>query len=346
MAAMIALFILAACADLSRPALFPPEAAEQPVLQEQALLGLAPEGDAVAAQLLLAEGEAPRLSLLRLDKSGVGPKTFEAAPPAVAQAVAARLLAHGETQAPLLGAAVAALWPQALPKVAALGFAAATPALQGPGGRWSFAGSAPGGLPLALSIAAEDGSPPAQVLLLSEVPAGSDGRAAGRKEPTLVVARMPVSGKVVAPELYVAGGVAWMLAGSVLGSADGRKGGPLRRTVGLRQARLARGEAELHDRRGLADLQRGARGSSRREFDRAVAADPLFADALYHAAAAAARDAETEGALALLRRAARADASRVQVLGRDDADLGSLRLLPEVRTLLGLDPEERKDAAR
>ena len=350
MPVMMALLVLAACADLSRPALFPPGAAEEPIVQEQALLGLAPQGVAAAVQLVLAEGDAPRLSLLRLDKSGVGPQVIEAAPPAVAGAVAARLVTQGETPAPLLGAAVAALWPEALAKVAALGFAATAPALQGPGGRWRFAGSPPGRLALALSIAADDGSsPPAQVLLLSAVPGG---RAKEELAPAgkalsggdLVLARMPLSGKVVAPELYVAGGVAWMLAGSVLGSADGKKGGPLRRTVGLRQARLARGEAELHDRHGLADLKLGSRASARREFDRAVAADPLFADALYHAAAAAARDADTEGALKLLRLAARADSSRVQVLGRDDEGLGSLRLLPEVRTLLGLDPAGRQDA--
>jgi tetratricopeptide (TPR) repeat protein len=336
-AALACLPVVAACADLSRPPLFPPGAAEEPIVQEQALLGLAPQGDAVAAELLLAEGSAPRLSLLRLDKSGVGPQVIEAAPPAVARAVAARLLAQGETLEPLLGAAVAALWPQALKKAAALGFPRAAPAIRGPDARLRFAGSAPGRLPLALTIAADDASPPAQVLLLSEVPGG---RAAGD---AVVLARMPLSGRTVAPQLDAAGGVAWMLAGSVLGSADG-KGGPLRRTVGLRQANLARGEAELHRRHGFTDLRLGVRASARREFDRAVAADPLFADALYDAAAAAARDADAEGALTLLRRAARVDPRRVQVLGRDDGDLGDLRLRPEVRALLGLGPVGPSDA--
>jgi hypothetical protein len=245
-AALASLPILAACADLSRPPLFPPGAAEEPIVQEQALLGLAPEGDAMAAQLLVAEGAAPRLALLRLDKSGLGPRVVETAPPEVARAVAARLTAQGEILEPLLGAAVAALWPKALEKAAALGFpSAATAPIPGPGARLRFASSAPGRLPLVLSIADEEGSPPAQVLLLSEEPVG---RAAG--DP-VVLARMPLSGRPVAPRLDAVGGTAWMLAGSVHGSADG-KGGPLRRTVGLRQANLASGEAELHRRHGFA----------------------------------------------------------------------------------------------
>jgi len=54
----------AGCRDFARPALFPEGAAGEPVVQEQALLGLAPEGDAAVAQLLAAEGAPPRLDQL------------------------------------------------------------------------------------------------------------------------------------------------------------------------------------------------------------------------------------------------------------------------------------------
>lgn len=338
-AALATLAGLAACADLSRPPLFPPGAAEQPVVQEQALIGLSPGGDAAAAQLLLAEGEPPRLALLALDAQDGSPRVLAAAPPGTARAVAARLVAQGEALEPLLGSAVAALWPEANAVAAELGFAPAEPAFRGPSGRLPLPSRAAGWVPLSLRIGARGGSPPAQALLLAEAPGGVEGG------DEVELAAMPVSGRAVAPLLFNAGGAAWMLAGSVQGSADG-KGGPLRRTVGLRRASLARGEAELHRRRARKDLDRGARASGRRALERAVEADPLFADALYDAAAAAARDAEVGAALALLQRAARSDPRRVQVRGRSDPDLGSLRLLPEVRALLGLTPTAPAEGER
>ncbi|GAC1605061.1 MAG: hypothetical protein NVS4B10_18360 [Myxococcales bacterium] len=103
---------LAACADLSRAPLFPRGAADAPIVQEQDLLGLAPGGEAAVAQLILAEGEEPRLSLLRLDGAGRGEPVL-VAPPGVARAVAGRVLAQGGAAEPVLAEVVAALWPGA-----------------------------------------------------------------------------------------------------------------------------------------------------------------------------------------------------------------------------------------
>ena len=76
--------------------------------------------------------------------------------------------------------------------------------------------------------------------------------------------------------------------------------------------------------------------NARLQFGRAVAADPRFVDAIYAAAAVEALSGREEAAVALLRRAVGVDRRRVQVLGRDDADLVSLRNRPDVRKLLGL----------
>jgi Flp pilus assembly protein TadD len=99
---------------------------------------------------------------------------------------------------------------------------------------------------------------------------------------------------------------------------------------------VTRGEAELHNLHGLADSGAGELDAARREFDRAIAADPRYVDGLYNAAATAALSDRPEEAVAFLRRAAAIDRARVQVLGRNDEDLESLRRRADVRELLGL----------
>jgi tetratricopeptide (TPR) repeat protein len=200
-----------------------------------------------------------------------------------------------------------------------LGFAPRAPATAEPGrALWQVKGAPEAGaLPLSLRVSrAED----AMVLLLSDRPSGDD----------VELARMPLAGVPVGPELFLEDGVAWLLSGSV------RSGPPLRRTVGLRRARIRRGEAQLHNAHGLADYAAGEVDSARREFDRAIAADPGYVDGLYNAAATAALSDRQEDAVAFLRRAAAIDPSRVQVLGRNDEDLKSLRRRADVRALLGL----------
>ena len=76
--------------------------------------------------------------------------------------------------------------------------------------------------------------------------------------------------------------------------------------------------------------------AARREFDRAISADPAYVDALYNAAAVAALTDRAEDAVALLGRAAALDPGRVQVMGRNDADFKALRRRADVRALLGL----------
>jgi tetratricopeptide (TPR) repeat protein len=144
------------------------------------------------------------------------------------------------------------------------------------------------------------------------------------------LARVPLSGVPVAPEIWVQAGVVWLLSGSLL-PAD-----PLHRSVGVRRGSIPRGEARLHNGHGLADYAAGDLDAARREFDRAIAADPGFVDGLYNAASAAALSDRIEDAVALLRRAAAVDAGRVQVLGRNDEDLKVLRRRADVRALLGL----------
>ena len=143
------------------------------------------------------------------------------------------------------------------------------------------------------------------------------------------LARVLMTGDVVGPQLFLQDGVAWLLVGSV--GAD-----PLRRTVGLHRALLARGEAQLHNAHGLEDYAAGELDAARREFGRSIAADPSYVDGLYNAAAAAALTGRAEEAVELLARAAAVDPARVQVLGRNDQDFKSLRRRPDVRALLGL----------
>jgi tetratricopeptide (TPR) repeat protein len=201
-----------------------------------------------------------------------------------------------------------------------MGFAPRAPAAPEPGRRrYAVAGAeGAGSLPLALRLVDAGDEPRSLVVLLAE------------EADEVEVARMTLAGVPIAPEVWVQGRVAWVLAGSAL------PGEPLHRTVGLRRASLSRGEAELHNQHGLADYGAGDLDAARREFDRAIAADPAFADSLYNAAAAAALSDEPEAAVALLRRAAALDPGRVQVLGRNDEDLRQLRKRPDVRALLGL----------
>lgn len=326
-AAAALLLACAACADWRAPPVYALAAGGQPLVQEQALLGVAEDGGAAAAQLVLAEGEEPRLSLLAFAADGRSSRELERGPLRAARAVAARLLAEGRRALPLLAAAVAADWPEALEMAADLGYRAAPPTPPEPGRRrWPLAGAT--GLPLVLRLADARGDPPALALVLGDAPGGEPS---GEE---VELARLLLSGEPVAPAVWLRGGVAWLLAGSVRGGARGE---PLLRTVALRRGSLPRGEAELHNLHGLADYAAGDLDAARREFERALAADDLFLDALYNAASVAALGDRVEEAVALLRRAAAVDPRRVQVLGRNDPDLKGLRGRADVRALLGLD---------
>ena len=318
---------LAGCADWSVRPMFPEGAAGRPLVQEQALLGLTAAGDAAAGQLLVAEGEPPKLTLLALDRAGGPTRTLLVAPPGASRAVATALLRDGKRPLPLLAAAVAREWPEALAAAGSLGFWPATPAPPEPGRRrWPIAGAT--GLPLVLRLGELDGPPPAHGLLLAELPGGQAG---GAEEVELC--RMPLAGEPVAPQVWLAGDTAWLLAGSVRG---GTASEALHRTVGLRRGGLQRAEAGLHNLHGLSDYAAGDLDSATREFARALAADDRFVDALYNAASVAALSDRTEEAVDLLRRAVAEDSRRVQVLARDDDDLKALRRRPDVRALLGL----------
>jgi hypothetical protein len=316
-----AIACLLGCADYRQKPTFPANAAHRPVLNEQALIGLSPAGNALAAQLVDADGVPPQLRLIIFDARGGPTSQVLEARPEIAQSVAARLLAEGERPLPVLEELVRAQWGQAAVKARELGFVQARPALPEPGSaRFAVTGAAANGaLPLIVSEREVDGPPRALALFL--------GEKAGGAEVELV--RMPLSGRPVAPQLYLADGTVWLLSGSF------REGEPLHRTVGLRRARLGRGEAELHNLHGLTDYAAGDLDAARREFGRAIAADPGFVDPLYNAATTAALCDDDEAALALLKRAAAADPARVQVLGRDDEDLRDLRRRRDVRELLG-----------
>ena len=150
-AALSVIALLAgACADWSVRPIFPVQAAGQPVLQEQALLGLGPSG-AAAAQLLWWEGGEPGLTLLSLDGAGLASRLLLSAPPQVAREVSALLLEKGTQPSPLLGPLVAARWPEALEAARAAGFVPAAPLAPEPGRR-RFAVAGAGGLPLALRL--------------------------------------------------------------------------------------------------------------------------------------------------------------------------------------------------
>jgi tetratricopeptide (TPR) repeat protein len=313
---------LLACAEQRLPPTFPQGAAGQPVVAEQALLGLSDSGDAAVAQLTDADGAQPALTLFLLDAGGAPGRLVETAPANVAQAVAQRVRAAGLRPSAILGAALAAEWPEAAARAAGLGYSPRVPAAPEPGRRrFAVTGAVVNGsLPFALRLVDAGDDPRALILYFAERPAGDE----------VELARVTLAGAPIAPEVWVQGGVAWLLAGSTL------PGAPLHRAVTLRRASLARGEAQLHNLHGLADYGAGDLDAARREFDRCIAVDPGFADGLYNAAAAAALADRPEDAVALLRRAAGIDPERVQVLGRNDEDLRQLRKRPDVRALLGM----------
>lgn len=324
MRALAASLLLFGCAEWRLPATMPLDAAGQPVVREQALLGLSPAGDALAAELTDAEGAPPTLQLIALDHAGGASRVLRRAPPETARAVAQRVREAGLRPTPILAAALSLAWPASAALAQELGFAGSAPAVPVPGRRqWPVEG-ARSALPLSLRVGEVDDSPRALVLLLSERPGGFTGG------DEVELSRMPLAGRAVVPELWVAAGTAWLLCGSV------GPGAPLHRAVGLRRGSLTRGEAELHNAHGLADYGAGELDAAAREFDRAIAADPRYLDGLYNAASAAALSGRTVEAVAFLQRAAAVDPARVQVLGRDDDDLKLLRRRADVRALLGL----------
>ncbi|HYR20314.1 MAG TPA: hypothetical protein VEQ15_12530 [Myxococcales bacterium] len=330
--------LLCACAEWRRPPLTAPYLAGEPLLQEQALVGLAPDGSAAAVQLIDAEGVAPRLELLALDARGGETRRLAAAPEGTARAAARRLRAEGRRPLPLLARIAAEEWPEARVAAAASAFTPRPPAAPEPGRRrWPVTGApGAGSLPLVLRTGISAGDPPAFVLLLGESP----GWEVDGDEVELV--RQPIAGTPVEGELWLWEGTAWLLSGSV------GEGEPLRRAVGLRRGSLARGESQIHNAHGLSDYSAGDLDAAGREFDRAIAADPRFVDALYNAASTAAVANRQADAVAYLRRAVEVDARRVQVLGRDDDDLKLLRRRADVRALLGLKrpPPEASDEGK
>lgn len=324
-AALLAL--VAGCADWGRPPLTAPYRAGEPLIQEQGLVGIASDESAAAVQLVDAEGAPPRLDLIALDAGGGATRQIAVAPEKTARAVALRLRADGRKAVSLLAAIATEEWPEALARAAGEGFVRVPPAATRSGAREWFVPAAAHGTaapPLLLRVAVSKGNPAAFVVLLS-APAESGGSAA-----EVELARQPISGTSIEAELWKTAGTVWLLSGSV---ADGE---PLRRAIGLRRGSLRRGEAELHNGRGLS--LRAARdfGGAAREFERAIAADPRFVGALYNAASTAALSGRDEEAVAFLRRAAEVDRRRVQVLGRDDEALAALRQRSDVREILGM----------
>lgn len=321
----ISLALATACADWQRPPLTAPYRAGEPLVQEQAFLGVSSDGSAAAVQLVDAEGAPPRLELIALDARGGATRHIAAAPAQIASAVARRLRADGRKAVPLLGAIAKEEWPAGVAAAAREGFSSIPPAApDGNPRRWSVAAAAANDPPLTLRLTVSPGDPPAFVLLL-----GADiGTRERSREAEL--ARQPIYGAPVAGDLWTAGDFVWLLGGSV------DEGEPLRRAIGLRRGSVRRGEAELHDARGSSLRSAGDLAGAAREFERAVAADPRFADALYHAATTAAVAGREEEAVAWLRRAAEVDRRRVQVLGRSDGSLQALRLRPDVRDILGM----------
>ena len=318
---LLVCLLAAACADSGVKPTFPEDAAGKPIVSEQALLGISAAGDACVAQLIDADGQPPQLTLLGFDRAGGPTKTLATAPLPVAKSVGQRVREAGRRPTAILSAALSAEWPEAFDRAKELGCEPRAPAMSEPGRRrWAVSGTpALGSLPLTLRLVDTGDDPRSLVLYLSEV-AGDD----------VELARMPLAGAAIAPELFIVRDVAWFVSGSVLEDRS------LHRAVGVRRGSLSRGEAMLHDAHGLADYAVGDLDAARREFDRAIAADPGWVDALYNAASAAALSDRTEEAVAFLRRAAEADPGRVQVLGRNDEDLRILRKRADVRALLGL----------
>jgi tetratricopeptide (TPR) repeat protein len=305
------------CADYRQKPIFPEAAAHRLVLNEQGVVGLSAAGEALVAQLVDADGQPPELELLVFDAHGGPSKSVLRARPELAKAVAAHLLQNGTVPLPLLALAVRGQWPQAAPEMLALGFHPEQPLEANPSRTWPVTGTT--GTALVLREREVQGPPRSVVLTLSEGPSAEQSE----------LARMPLYGEPVASQLYVKNGVVWLLSGSF------KAGEPLHRAVGVRRGALGRGESVLHVRDGLADWSRGDLAAARRQFDRAIAADGSYVDALYQGARSAAATQDDAAAIALLRRAAAADPARVQVLGRSDPDLQRLREKDEVRMLLG-----------
>lgn len=317
-AAAIALAVCAGgCADWARPPLMAGYDAQAPLVQEQAPLGFDASGNAAAVQLVDAEDRPPELALVVFDSAGGPTRLLERAPADVAASVAAEVRGRGAEPVPLLGDAASRLWPAATTAVAARGYAPRDPQTGAP--PWSIS---TGNGALSLHPVFDDDRAPASFSLVL----ASDDSALGEIE----LARQPIEGARVAPRVWIAGAVAWLLSGSIAGRD------PLRRMVGLRRGSLSRGEAALHDLAGRRERLAGNLAAARVEFQRAIAADPGWFDALYDGAAAAAAAGQADDALALLRRAAKADPRRVQVVGRDDDDLRDLRRRDDVRALLGM----------
>src|SRR5450432_3255430 len=107
---------LAGCADYRQKPTFPENAAHQPVLNEQAILGISPSGDAAVAQLIDADGEPAQLRLTIFDAHGAPTKSVLVARPEIAKAVSASLLRDGQKPVPLLEAALRTGWPEAFAK--------------------------------------------------------------------------------------------------------------------------------------------------------------------------------------------------------------------------------------
>lgn len=300
------------------PPTFPAAAAGLPVIHEQALLGLSADGGAAVAQLVDADGQPPELTLLAFDRAGGPSRTLMVAPEDVAAAVSRRVREQGQKPWPVLAAAVVLNWPAATRHARDLGFFPRAAARTDPD-RQTFpvqGAAAAGALPLALRVEA---SGEELALLLGD--GGGD---------EVELARMNVPGTPLTQVLWIEGGVAWLLGGSV------QPGEPLHRAAGLRRALLARGEAQLHRLHGLQDRAASDLDAARREFARSIACDPVYVDGLYDAAATAAAKGDADEAVALLHRAAAVDRGRVQVLGRDDVNLRVLRQRADVRILLGL----------
>jgi tetratricopeptide (TPR) repeat protein len=313
---------LFACAEWRMAPTFPEQAAGRPVIHEQAVVGLSAAGDLAAVQLVDADGEAPSLALLAFGRGGEPTRTLLEALPERAMAVARRLRSTGHQPAPLLGPLVALEWPDATARAAQLGYVRRAPEKPAAdGATWRVTGMREAGaLPLLIRASEVAEPAPAVALLLSDLVPGLE----------VELARMPVAGASFAPELWMQGGVVWLLAGSVAA------GQPLHRALGLRRALLSRGEARLHDLHGLAALASSEVEAARREFGRAMAADPTYAEGVYDAAVTEATAGHAEEAVDLLRRAAALDPIRIQVRGRNDEALAALRRRADVRALLGM----------
>ena len=227
-----------ACAEWRRPPTFPEQAKNRPMIHEQAVVGLSREGNLAAAQLIDADAEAPRLTLLAFGRGGEPTRALLEAAPERAAAVARALRDGGSRRTPLLDALVAKEWPEAAAHAARLGYAHAAPAVPEPDSmsfRIQGARDA-GALPLVLRIAQVDEPAPATALLIADAISPDTG---------IELTRMPLAGAPVRPQLFIQGGIAWLLSGSVL------DGPALHRAVGVRRASLARGEAELHNLMGI-----------------------------------------------------------------------------------------------